>query len=235
MGKLGLTVDVADNGKIAIATLSKENFDLVFMDMQMPEMDGIEATKTIRDPNSSVLNHQIPIIAMTANAMKGDREACLNAGMNDYVPKPINRKELIEALERVEHGYMTMAKGSKKKKDLLTDENFFDENALLDRLSGDRQLMKTILTAFIQDVKSQIDRLEKLIEDKDIDGARRQAHSIKGASGNAGAKAMQNLAVMVENSLKDSDSVSASKMISELRRSFEDLHNFLISKEKVDG
>jgi signal transduction histidine kinase/CheY-like chemotaxis protein len=98
--KLGYRADAVANGSEAIESLSRQDYDLVLMDCQMPEMDGYEATRSIRDPNSSVRNHNIPIVAMTANAMKGDREICLAAGMDDYVAKPIDIWKLAEAIER---------------------------------------------------------------------------------------------------------------------------------------
>jgi len=98
--KFGYYVDTVSNGKEAVANLQRYDYDLVFMDCHMPEIDGYEATRYIRDKNSHVKNHNIPIIAMTANAMKGDREKCLEAGMDDYVAKPINSKEMAEAIER---------------------------------------------------------------------------------------------------------------------------------------
>ena len=98
--KAGCEVDIVENGKLAIEAVLKKKYDLVLMDCQMPEMDGYEATKIIRDNYSAVQNHNIPIIAMTANAMKGDREKCLEAGMNDYVAKPINVKKLSEVIDR---------------------------------------------------------------------------------------------------------------------------------------
>ncbi len=98
--KLGHSVDLAANGREAIDALGKCDYDLVFMDCQMPVMDGYEAARSIRDKGSFVRNSDIPIIAMTANAMTGDREKCLDAGMNDYVAKPINVKELATAIER---------------------------------------------------------------------------------------------------------------------------------------
>ncbi len=101
--KLGYHADVVTNGKEAIESLERLDYDLVLMDCQMPEMDGYEATRTIRDLNSAVRNHNIPIIAMTANAMKGDREICLKAGMDDYVSKPINVKKLSNVIERFLH------------------------------------------------------------------------------------------------------------------------------------
>jgi CheY-like chemotaxis protein len=96
--KLGHQVDVVENGELAVKALESVAYDLVFMDMQMPEMDGIRATQIIRDVSSKVLNREIPIIAMTANALTGDREQCLEAGMNDYLSKPIQKSLLEQAL-----------------------------------------------------------------------------------------------------------------------------------------
>ncbi len=96
--KLGLRADAVGDGAEAVELLKTLSYDLVLMDMQMPEMDGLEATRIIRDPESSVLSHCVPVIAMTANAMRGDRERCLDAGMNAYVAKPISPQSLAEAL-----------------------------------------------------------------------------------------------------------------------------------------
>jgi CheY-like chemotaxis protein len=98
--KLGYRADVVSNGREAIDSLERLDYDLVLMDCQMPEMDGYEATRIIRDENSTVRNHSIPIVAMTANAMNGDREKCLDAGMDDYITKPINVQNLAEMIER---------------------------------------------------------------------------------------------------------------------------------------
>ena len=100
LSRLGLEVEVATDGAEALERLSREVFDLVLMDCQMPVLDGYEASRVIRDPSSSVLRHGVPIIALTANAMAGDRERCLEAGMDDYVSKPIRRERLEAALER---------------------------------------------------------------------------------------------------------------------------------------
>ncbi len=100
LNKLGFKADVVANGLEAVHALELINYDLVFMDCQMPEMDGFTATAVIREPGSKVLNHAIPIIAMTANAMKGDRELCLEAGMNDYLAKPMKKSNMAEMLAR---------------------------------------------------------------------------------------------------------------------------------------
>lgn len=98
--KLGYYVDAVPDGKEAVRILEKDSYDLVLMDIQMPEMDGYEATRIIRNPGSMVRDHHIPIIALTANTMKGDREKCIAAGMDDYVGKPIKPEELVQAIER---------------------------------------------------------------------------------------------------------------------------------------
>lgn len=99
LGRMGHSVTVANNGKEAIELYSKNSFDLVFMDVQMPEMDGFQATRIIRQEQEKS-GVRIPIIAMTAHAMQGDREKCLAAGMHDYISKPIGRKELTEVIAR---------------------------------------------------------------------------------------------------------------------------------------
>ena len=98
--KLGYCTDIVNNGKEAIAALKSQDYDLILMDCQMPEMDGYEATKIIRDDNSPVKNHNITIIAMTANAMKGDREKCIGVGMDDYISKPIKLQVLADIVNK---------------------------------------------------------------------------------------------------------------------------------------
>lgn len=98
--KVGYNIDTAFNGAEALEKLKVTPYDLVFMDLQMPIMGGLEATRIIRDSKSDVLNHKVPIIAMTANVLKGDRKTCLDAGMDDYIPKPINKKIVLSALDK---------------------------------------------------------------------------------------------------------------------------------------
>jgi CheY-like chemotaxis protein len=100
LGKMGLQSDVVANGREAVNALQTTPYDLVLMDCQMPEMDGYEATSQIRQLGSKALNPRVPIIAMTALAMHGDREKCIQAGMNDFIAKPVLRRDLIKMLDR---------------------------------------------------------------------------------------------------------------------------------------
>lgn len=100
VAQFGYSVDCCSNGREALAALEKTAYHLVLMDVQMPVMDGLEATRMIRSPQSRVKNHAVKIIAMTAYAMKGDRERCLEAGMDEYISKPIQPDELLNAIEK---------------------------------------------------------------------------------------------------------------------------------------
>ena len=100
LNKLGHSVDVVANGIEAVRALESTDYDLVLMDCMMPEMDGFEATAAIRNSESNVINHNVPIIAMTANAMKGDREMCIEAGMDDYLTKPVKKDALATVIEK---------------------------------------------------------------------------------------------------------------------------------------
>ena len=132
--KLGYRVNVVFNGKEAVEVLKYSHYDLIFMDIQMPEMDGIEATKIIRNPESEVKNHNIPIIAMTAHALKGDRERMLDAGMDDYIAKPIRTKELAIVLERQLSANITLGQTSKRN----PQKNMMDQSMIQDTLDNSR-------------------------------------------------------------------------------------------------
>ena len=98
--KFGFQVDVSGNGKEALSALERFKYDIVLMDVQMPEMDGLEATRRIRDKESRVMNHNVPVIAMTAHAMQGDKDLCIKAGMNDYTSKPVQPRDLLNKIEK---------------------------------------------------------------------------------------------------------------------------------------
>jgi CheY-like chemotaxis protein len=197
LGKAGHNVVVAGNGKEALATLAKAGpgaFDLVLMDVQMPEMDGFEAAAAIRKKERGTGTH-LPIVAMTAHAMKGDRERCLAAGMDGYLSKPVKREELIDAIER--HRYESPAP---EKDRLARKQPGLDRAAVLARLDGDEELLAELAGLFIQESPKRLSAIQQAIEQDDAQGLERAAHALKGSVGNfvipTAVKAAQTLETM---------------------------------------
>jgi CheY-like chemotaxis protein len=199
----GISVDKANNGIEAIDALRGKNYDAVLMDVQMPEMDGLEASRYIR---GQLKLNDIPIIAMTAHAMYGDRERCLASGMTDYVPKPIDRKELFSAL-RNNILQMNNTMDSQGKTILIPDpQNTGDDFTLpgldigegLRRLSDDWNRYYDIVREFCQSFKNSFVEFTKLVEKGNYNDARLLAHSLKGASGNISAVELQTIAGIIE-------------------------------------
>jgi PAS domain S-box-containing protein len=197
LGKAGHNVVVAGNGKEALAALAKAGpgaFDLVLMDVQMPEMDGFEAAAAIRKKERGTGTH-LPIVAMTAHAMKGDRERCLAAGMDGYLPKPVKREELIDAVER--HSYESPAP---EKDRLARKQPGLDRAAVLARLDGDEEQLAELAGLFIQESPKLLSAIQQAIEQDDAQGLERAAHALKGSVGNfvipTAVKAAQTLETM---------------------------------------
>jgi len=191
--KLGYHADAVANGTEVIDSLSRQDYDLVLMDCQMPEMDGYEATRAIRDPNSPVRNHAIPIIAMTANAMKGDREKCLAAGMDDYVAKPISPRELAEAIERnlADPGQEgpsqqvgdTDTAPPEQSSDEICVKSPYDKQVALDRMEGDEGLFCELVTLFLTDGPEALARVHEAVSQGNALAIAMTAHALKGALG----------------------------------------------------
>ena len=210
--KAGLEVEVADNGIKAIEALDKKDYDLILMDIQMPEMDGIEATKRIRSIDKY---KKIPIVAMTAHAMSGDREKSLNAGMDDHINKPIVPETLYSSLLKWIPD--TKSNGTKKQLssnnmqsrealseiDLLDIEvlNTIDTKNVLKNLSCNKKLYIKLLIEFYDSFNKHLDKIKKEIQDNNIDVALNLVHGIKGVSGNLGAVSLYERAADLEEQL----------------------------------
>jgi PAS domain S-box-containing protein len=187
--KAGHRVTVASNGRLALEALAREGFDLVLMDVQMPEMGGFEATEAIRERERGEGRHT-PIIALTAHAMKGDRERCLQAGMDGYVSKPIRDRELFLAMEQVLMAYApgvlsraragTHAGAAAPSKEQVM-RPIYDQVEALERCGGDRELLRELIDLFLADVPGQMAGLSAAVEAGDTDTVYRLAHTIKGA------------------------------------------------------
>ena len=185
--KLGLSADAVANGAEAIRALATIPYDLVLMDVQMPEMDGYEATRHIRNPRSPVANHAIPVIAMTAHAIRGDRELCIDSGMNDYLTKPINPNTLAEMLARWLPKEKTVNPDTKEEPaaappPVVPQAKIFDKEDIFFRLMDDEEFVLSVLDGFFSDMPNQLQILQELLEEGSLEDAERQAHSIKGAA-----------------------------------------------------
>jgi len=208
----GLGVTIAANGKLAVELAGKTAFDALLMDLQMPEMDGLEATKIIRSNKSIV---QPPIIAMTANAMAGDRERCLAAGMDDHVAKPIEPEILFETLIKWIPAFerepvISQAPQRVKPEDLPDPKIGFPSNlagidieAGLHRTGENRDLYITLLKHFVKDHGNDDQVIMDAMEQNDIILAHRTAHTLKGVAGGIGALALYDSGQHLETALKE--------------------------------
>jgi CheY-like chemotaxis protein/HPt (histidine-containing phosphotransfer) domain-containing protein len=220
LNKLGYKSDVVANGLEAVRALELICYDLVLMDCLMPELDGYEATAMIRDSRSKVLNHDVPIIAMTANAMEGDREKCLEAGMNDYLSKPAKKEELAEILATW-LGSCSSANASDRDSKPGTSEingNYFDEVDLIARLDCDRDFVRVILGESLEEIPQQVGLLHELCKGEDLASIRRQAHTLKGLAANISTPGLRNAAMRVESAAKESSLETVLALLPELEK-----------------
>jgi len=226
--KLGLSADGVANGAEALRALETIPYDVVLMDVQMPVLNGYEATRAIRSADSLVLNHKVPIIAMTANAMKGDREKCLEAGMDDYVSKPVMPPSLAETLAR----WLPQDASGKPPRAVqecsglsgdiepAAEAVVFDHAGLVHRMMDDEDMARAIALGFLGDIPKQIAALAGHLEAADASAAERVAHSIKGAAANVCGEALREIAFELEKAGKAGDMQSATDLMPELERRF---------------
>ena len=214
--KLGYSADAVANGKEAVKALEMISYDMVLMDCQMPEMDGYETTREIRNPESNIINHNITVIAMTANAMKGDREKCLSAGMDDYLSKPVKPQALYDMLKK----WLTEDDSFQKKEPTVLDtepmQDIFDRAGLLDRLMGDEKPSKKVLGEFFEDVPQKCTVLKEALDNGDADMIQHQANTLKAAFANVGALVLQDIAYQIELAGKEGDMSKAGHFIPKL-------------------
>ncbi|MEI6673642.1 MAG: PAS domain S-box protein [Verrucomicrobiota bacterium] len=220
--KLGLRADAVANGAEAVKALETIPYDLVLMDVQMPVMDGYDATLLIRSPQSSVRNHQVPIIAMTAHALRGDREKCLQAGMDDYVPKPVSPQSLAAILRKWLPADMTQ--GPPEDEDSNTPFQpalgIFDQAGMTARLMHDAALIQMVSQGFLLDIPQQIIAIANHLEAGNALAVERQAHTLKGAAANVGGERLRELAAKIERAAAANDLSAAASLIPDLEIQF---------------
>jgi len=240
----GHRVTVASNGKEAVDAFKKGDFDLILMDVQMPEMDGFEATRAIRKlergrqkpgdgnqakqaptTNQSPIQ-RIPIVAMTAHAMKGDREKCLDAGMDDYVSKPINPDALYRVIDRVAPKPRRKTEKNRPEpapKATTFSPGSFDFSSAMETVLGNEDLFREIAAMFIAQCPDYVARIREAIAENDAGVLEREAHTLKGAVGNFGAEKAYELAYRLEKLGKEGKIAEASGELPGLERALDEL------------
>ena len=201
--KLGCRADVAADGKEALEMLEILLYDLVFMDCQMPEMDGFEATAEIRRREGRS-GGRLPIIGLTANAMQGDRERCLEAGMDDYITKPVLPENLRKAVERYQPRPATGdAKTKTETRAEQPAEDVVDREAVLERVGGDVEALKELVALFLADCRELLSKIQEAVRRGDGEALARAAHTLKGSVSNFEAKDAFAAALQMEKLARD--------------------------------
>ncbi len=223
--KWGHRVTVVTTGREAVEAVMGQSFDLVLMDVQMPELDGLQATAAIRRRESG--GRRLPIVAMTAHAMVGDRERCLAAGMDGYLSKPIRARELLEVVEEIVAGEAGPSDSS--------GEAAADWAAALERLQGDRELLEEIAGVFREEAPKLLDQIREAIERRDAALLKLSAHTLKGALVNFAANGAIDAARRLEMMGKRGDLSSAAEGLVELERQLDRLAPAMEAWSKADA
>jgi CheY-like chemotaxis protein len=212
--KRGHTVMPVTTGREAVDLLDKDaaNCDIVLMDVEMPDMDGFQATAIIRE-KEKISGKHIPIIALTAYAMKGDRERCLAAGMDGYVPKPIRHQDLFETIQTLVMDVPNIPTPAPPEK---PPAEVLDEALLASRVDNDPQLLRDLVDLFLEECPRLVDEIRVALDRKDAKALQRGAHSLKGSTSNLAAKMASEAALKLETLAQAGDLVHAESVLQEL-------------------
>ena len=228
--KLGYRAVLVDNGLKAVAALKAEPFDLVLMDCQMPGMDGYQATQEIRRLEAGTGRHT-PVLALTAHAMKGDRETCIEAGMDDYLAKPVRPADLEAALSR----WLLDGAAPHRASPPEPQDDVFDREAVLERVGGDEGLLSEILAIYFKDAPRLLAEVEAAVREGDADAVRLNGHALKGSSANIGATAVQAVAYELETAGAQHDLAHAQSLMGTVAQEIERLRDTLVCRGALPG
>jgi signal transduction histidine kinase/DNA-binding response OmpR family regulator len=248
LGDAQMTIDLARNGEVAVRMVSTQKYDLVLMDMQMPVMDGIKATRIIR---SNPQLRALPVVAMTANVMASDREKCIEAGMNDHLSKPIDPDELFRVLLRwikpesdVKSSTAAAATAATVSQTTVTASDAdtlhiqgVDTKAALRRTGGNRRRYESLLRRFAESQAGTVEEIRTALASCDVSTAERAAHSLKGAAGNLGATGLADVAAKAEAAVKSGAGIEAAldSLALSLRAVFEAIGSALPDEQPTEG
>ena len=218
--KFGANVDLADDGLQGLKKIDERAYDLVFMDIQMPVMDGFEATRKIREGNSDYYNDSLPIVAMTASVLLTERNKCFDAGMSDFMSKPIDPELLIKVLDRWLPEYCQFA--SKIPTIESIDElEILNFETLLLSMSNDKELSYELLNLFIENMPEVMTELINSVDDGNIANVKTAAHKIKGSAANIRAQKLSMLAKQIESMCLDGNT----ELLSDQMDTFQNIFN----------
>lgn len=231
--KLGCIVDIVANGKEAVTQVKKHAYDIVFMDCQMPEMDGYEAAAAIRR-YEGVARHTV-VVAMTANAMQGDREKCIQAGMDDYIAKPIQKEVVQQVLNR-----WNKARGTNSTQEPFSEDKeiqpmtkemdtkeIFNPEQVLKILDGDVEVLREITGVFIDTCVGDMEALRQAITAGQSEQVQQEAHKLKGAAANIGAERVRALALEMEQTARQADWEGLRRVFDTLQGELEQFQHLL--------
>jgi len=230
----GHTVVVANDGRETLAAWESQRFDLVLMDVQMPEMDGLEATAVIREREKRTGAH-VPIVAMTAHAMKGDRQRCLAAGMDDYIPKPVRAARLFDTIASA---LAAQPASPPRPEDAPAANRFLDWSHALKTVKGDRGLLKSIIQAFLEETPRLMAAIRQAVSDVNPKALHLAAHTIKGTLRYFGARQAFDHAFQLENMGRSAALENAAAVLASLESEMEQVIPLLqefIQKDAAQG
>ncbi len=251
--RMGLEVTIAANGNETVQKARAHDFDLIFMDIQMPDMDGYQATRALREQGIKT-----PIIALTANAMKGDDEKCVEAGCDDYLPKPLDRRRLLEKIQKYlcvkdkvarentnetrhhENGASDQSCSPAPEESHVSQtteaadgKEILNWNELINRL-GDEELIRDIVPIFLNDNKERIEKLAEAVEGGDSKMLKLYAHAVKGAARNIGATRLSDIAHRLECSGREDDQDAVPPLFDALKMEVEKVVAFLSLEDWIE-
>jgi CheY-like chemotaxis protein len=226
LDKMGYKADSVSSGHGVIEALEKEFYNVIFMDIYMPGMTGIETTKYVR--KNFQKERQPFIIAMTGGALKGDRDNCYSAGMNDYIDKPVSKEKLYDILKKCKEGTVRYDRPLSFSEE--TDKEIFNKIEIMKRLSGDKKLIHDIINLFISHGPLQFDKLEEAFRGNNRENLKLIAHTIKGSARNVSAMYVASIAFEIEKKSKEGDLEEISLLIKKLYDSYYEFKEF-VSKD----
>jgi CheY-like chemotaxis protein len=234
--RLGYRADVAANGLEALAAIERQHYDVILMDMQMPEMDGLDASRRVRRREAKMGTDPVRIVAMTANAMQGDRELCLAAGMDDYISKPIRIEALVAALNKTPahvHHDVHHQENDMDDHNAVLDTAKLDD--LLDMTGGDPEFLAEMIDSYLTTTPPLLAQLQQSLADSNAAAFRLAAHTLKSGSADFGAMTLSTLCSRLEEMGKTGQLDGAGPLVAQAETLYQQVENALITFKDRPG